>query len=281
MPAYNAEETIEQSVESIFDGNFNDGDEVIVVNDHSTDKTLDILRRLQKKYPRIRVINHAKNKGGGAARNSAVKAAKNPLIFCLDSDNLLDPGSIHRLKDFMTGSGADIAVFNIVKYFNSSPDKITHKWHYNPSGASLQGALSTFKFPGASGNYLFTNESWVRAGRYPEDAGALDTWGFGFRQLATDSNMQILPNSFYYHRYGHDSYWMREARKGQVARKAFKLVSPFIDLLDQLDVAYMKSPEGRDTWFDNIEKRPIKLKGLSQAQSRRLQIYKKIRIWGT
>ena len=39
IPAYNCADTLVESIESIFDGNFEDGDEVIIVNDASTDKT--------------------------------------------------------------------------------------------------------------------------------------------------------------------------------------------------------------------------------------------------
>jgi len=272
MPAYNAQDTIAASVESIFNGNFSSGDELVVVNDCSTDKTLDVLKKLQKTFPEIKIINHKTNKGGGAARNMAVKIAENHLIFCLDADNLLLPGSVPKLRDFLVESGADVATFNTVRYFRTDPAKPTHEWRYKTSSASLEGALSTFKFPGASGNYLFTKESWVRAGRYPEASGALDTWGFGFRQLATGSKMRVMSDSFYCHRYGHDSYWMRESRTGKTASKALQLLTPFFNLLDEKDVRYIKSSEGRNSWFDNLEKRPIKLKKDNLKKTWRLRL---------
>ena len=43
MPAYNCADTIEESVDSIFNGNFTDGDELIIVNDGSTDNTEKVL----------------------------------------------------------------------------------------------------------------------------------------------------------------------------------------------------------------------------------------------
>ena len=48
IPAYNCADTIVESIDSIFNGNFEDGDEVIIVNDASTDKTWQIINDLQK-----------------------------------------------------------------------------------------------------------------------------------------------------------------------------------------------------------------------------------------
>jgi glycosyltransferase involved in cell wall biosynthesis len=260
MPAYNAADTIKESVESIFDNNFLTGDELIIVDDCSTDKTAQVLKVLHKKHPEIRLISHAFNKGGGAARNTAIDNAKHDLIFCLDSDNILEPGSVPLLRDYQVVSRGDVITFGAVKYFKKSPKKFTHQWKYGPRSTTLEGALSDYKFPGASGNYLFTKKSWMRAGRYPDFAGAFDTWGFGFRQLASGSKMTFLADTFYYHRYGHDSYWMREAKTGRLSLKALQLLIPYLDLLDHEDVNYIMAEGTRDTWFDNLEQRPIKLK---------------------
>ena len=73
IPAYNCADTIVESVESIFKGNFEDGDEVIIVNDASTDKTSQIINSLQKKYPTIKELSHNINKGSAAAgRNTGI-----------------------------------------------------------------------------------------------------------------------------------------------------------------------------------------------------------------
>lgn len=260
MPAYNAEKTIKASVESIMHANLQPGDELVIVNDCSTDKTADIIKELRKKYPAVRVVEHPYNKGGGAARNTAVEHAKHQLIFCLDSDNILTKNSVPKLRDFLCASGADVASFETLKYFKTRPGQTTHSWRFTDANANLAGALSKIRFPGASGNYLFTRDSWLRAGRYPEDAGALDAWGLGFRQVATDSKMRVLPGSYYHHRYGHDSYWTRDTRTGKLSLRALQLLLPFIDLLDESDIDYVLSKEGRHTWFQNIEQHPIKLK---------------------
>lgn len=209
IPAYNCEKTLEESVQSIIEGNFSEGDELVLVNDGSTDGTETLIDSLALRYPMIRKINHGRNKGGAAARNTAVENSINEILFCLDSDNILVPGSVQRLKEFLLRTGADVAAFAEIHFFQANKANVTHKWVFKAE-TTLADCLASHVVPGASGNYLFTKKSWQRAGGYPEFAGAMDSWGFGFRLLATGSKMLAMPESFYLHRYGYESYWIRE-----------------------------------------------------------------------
>jgi glycosyltransferase involved in cell wall biosynthesis len=259
IPVYNCSATIEESVDSIMDGNFKADDELVICNDSSTDNTGEVLLRLKKKYPVIQVDNHRINKGGGAARNTAIELTSHPLLFCLDSDNILVPGSVLRLKEFLLTSGADVAAFKEVHFFKNNPSNVTLKLIFEPT-TTLADYLSGPVVPGANGNYMFTRESWLRAGGYPEFSGALDAWGFGFRQVATGSRMMTLADSFYLHRYGYESYWVREKKKGNNSLIALQLIIPFIDLIEEEDVKYMIGKEGRQNWFSNLQNRPIRVK---------------------
>ena len=120
IPAYNCADTIVESVESIFKRNFEDGDEVIIVNDASTDKTSQIIYILQKKYPAIKTISHNINKGSAAAgRNTGIDYSKNDLIFCLDSDNVLASGAVPALKKYILEQNADVAAFGEIRFFKN------------------------------------------------------------------------------------------------------------------------------------------------------------------
>ena len=212
------------------------------------------------------------------ARNTAIENCKNKLLFCLDSDNILEKNSISRLKAHLISNNADVVCFHKVCYFRDNMHNVTHKWIYHKSEFSLSDYLSTIKVPGASGNYMFTKESWRRAGGYPEFSGALDTWGFGFRQIVTGSKMVVLPNSHYLHRYGYDSYWVRESKKGKISLTALQIVAPFLDMFRASDVNYMVSKKGRHSWFENVDRHPIRLKNNNYSLMLlfKRDIYKKI-----
>lgn len=267
IPAYNCAGTVSETVSSIMAGNFSEDDEIVIVDDGSSDETPAVLRELESHFSRIRVVSHIRNKGGGAARNTAAEHARNDLLFCLDSDNVLVPESVPKLKKFMLQRKADVASFQALHYFKETVDTITHRWVFKSGEISLADSLAGGISPVSSGNYLFTRQSWLRAGGYPEHAGALDAWGFGFRQIATGSRMAVMPDSFYFHRYGHDSYWCREFREHNPSLVALQLIVPFIDLFDEKDVDFITGRKGRKTWFSNLKNRPLRVKGMPAGKA--------------
>jgi len=254
MPAYNYAQYIGQAIGSIMDRNFEDGDELVVCNDGSTDNTAEELERLQQKWPHIQVIVHEQNRGGGAARNTAVRHCNNPLLFCLDADNILAPNSIPGLKQFLLDNEADVASWRYMYYFGSCPEKI--RWE--PDVVTLEHYLNGASIPGHCGNYMFSKASWKKVGGYPEDTW-LDTWGFGFRQAAMGSKEVIMPDGFYYHRRGHNSYYMRGLEESTSSRAALPVIRPFFHLLDERDVEYVLNS---DDWRERLTERPLRLRGV-------------------
>jgi glycosyltransferase involved in cell wall biosynthesis len=82
IPTYNRAHLIRRAIDSVLK-NLLPGDEIIVVDDGSTDNTTEILSAYGEQ---IRCIRGA-HKGVGPARNLGIKAAKNPLVAFLDSDD--------------------------------------------------------------------------------------------------------------------------------------------------------------------------------------------------
>ena len=87
IPAYNAEKTIEEAVNSVLAQDYGNL-ELVVVDDASNDKTGEILERLSEQDPRIRVITNDTNAGVLKARLKGVRAAFGKWIAFLDSDDL-------------------------------------------------------------------------------------------------------------------------------------------------------------------------------------------------
>tara|TARA_Y100001970_G_scaffold215638_1_gene263858 strand:- start:8708 stop:9553 length:846 start_codon:yes stop_codon:yes gene_type:complete len=94
IPAYNAEKTIEFSINSILEQTVKI-DEIIVVNDSSIDDTVQIV----KKYSEIKIINNEKNFGLGFNRNKAILDSKNEIIANIDSDVVLEKNWAEILLD--------------------------------------------------------------------------------------------------------------------------------------------------------------------------------------
>ena len=256
IPTYNYGKSIAEAVDSIMQENFLNGDELVIVDDGSTDNTAKFLLDLKNKYSEIRIITHSRNRGPAATRNTAVENCRNSIVFSHDQDNILIPGSIQRLKNFLITSGADVAVFGEVRFFAGTSNNVTHSWFFKKEPYTLQDCLSDHHVPGADGNYLFTKESWIRAGGYPDSW--LDSWGFGFRQIAT------LQDSYYLHQHRHEhdyeSTFMKGERTGKISSlNILAIIVPFIFLLDTKSANYIMSEWGRTRWFKRLKERPLKV----------------------
>ncbi len=94
MPCYNWADTVTAAIRSIVETNLEEGDEIIVVDDASTDTTYSILSDLASQYSAIKLCRHHINKGTAAAgRNTGIDHSRHELLFCLDADNILYPNS--------------------------------------------------------------------------------------------------------------------------------------------------------------------------------------------
>ena len=88
IPAYNCEKYLKECVESIINQNV-DSYEILIINDGSTDNTLNVAKELMEKYSNVVKIHCQKNKGAAAARNVGLDAALGKYIVFIDSDDML------------------------------------------------------------------------------------------------------------------------------------------------------------------------------------------------
>jgi glycosyltransferase involved in cell wall biosynthesis len=97
IATFNHERFVEESVLSLAD----QVDELIVVDDHSSDKTQDILRSLN--VPNLKVVLHEKNMGVSSSYNEAISIAEADLIVIQGGDDRSLPGRVaNHIRDFKT-----------------------------------------------------------------------------------------------------------------------------------------------------------------------------------
>ena len=99
-PAYNSEEYISYTIECVIAQMYKNW-EMIIVNDMSSDKTVNIINEYLKKDKRIRLIDLDINSGAAAARNIALENAKGRFIAFLDSDDAWKKDKLERQLAFM------------------------------------------------------------------------------------------------------------------------------------------------------------------------------------
>lgn len=113
IPAYNTEEYIGQCIESVL--NIKEiENEIIIINDGSTDKTFEIVKKYESKNSNIKLINQD-NQGASVARNRGIKESTGDYIYFLDSDDWIETGSFEKIvkgieNDYNNNEEIDVLV---------------------------------------------------------------------------------------------------------------------------------------------------------------------------
>lgn len=100
MPAYNAEKTIKESIDSVLSQTY-DNWELLVINDKSKDNTLSMIKEYVKEDNRIKLIDLEVNQGVAGARNNGLSKAKGRFLAFLDSDDIWSPDKLEKQVRFM------------------------------------------------------------------------------------------------------------------------------------------------------------------------------------
>ena len=162
MAAYNAEHIISASIQAILDQDFTDF-EFIIINDGSTDGTLNLLNAFAAKDARIKIIDQA-NTGLTKALNFGLLQAQGEFIARIDADDIALPNRLslqHSLmkenKDIILSGGDCISIY---------PQGGEVHWGYMDE-ATLRWA-TFLKTPFAHSTAMFRKDAALRLGGYDE-----------------------------------------------------------------------------------------------------------------
>ena len=116
IPAYNASKYIDECISSIINQTSNNY-ELIIIDDGSTDNTLEICNRFAKKNDRIKVI-HQDNKGVSITRARGVEEAKGEYIVFCDSDDMLHSETLKYIENVINNYKTDVIAFGVTSNSN-------------------------------------------------------------------------------------------------------------------------------------------------------------------
>lgn len=203
IPLYNAERYIAQCIDSLIDQSYEDI-EVIVVDDSSTDASLQICLNLAKRDSRIKVVTQP-NSGPGVARNKGVEVATGDKIIFVDADDFwVDKLALERLnKILIDHPHCDVLNFNCSYFYENDG-------HYKPfvryakeiaicksGNACIFELVKSGTFPMSpctkimTRHMLLKNDIRFPAGTYSEDV----PW---FISLLRNSSKIIFINDYIY-----------------------------------------------------------------------------------
>lgn len=207
VPVYNVEQYVADCISSIYRQGLDETEfEIIIVNDGSTDKSMEIVGNFARQHTNIVIINQ-KNQGQAAARNAAMMHAKGEYIYFIDSDDMLADNSLNILLRQLIECGADTIQGGYIK----KEDK-----EFPNKGITLD--CSNDGITMTSGKERFSNDyvcdCYVWQNIYKKDfivsAGLKFITGIYFEDVAYYSEMQIKANSYAVSAVRHYVYRQRE-----------------------------------------------------------------------
>ncbi|WP_300080606.1 glycosyltransferase family 2 protein [uncultured Thomasclavelia sp.] len=120
IPVYNAGENIEHCIQSILKQTVSYF-EVLLINDGSTDDSLERIKEYENKYPNIfRVLSH-ENMGVVKTRHRGIKESKTKYIMFIDNDDFIDPNYVETMTNSIMDGDYDIVVSG---YRRATLDKV-------------------------------------------------------------------------------------------------------------------------------------------------------------
>jgi glycosyltransferase involved in cell wall biosynthesis len=124
IPAYNERATVEEIVRRVHAVGL--ANEIVLVDDGSTDGTGELLTHMAKTDPSLRILFHQRNRGKGAAVATGIQAARGDLVLIQDADLEYDPREYPAMLKPIEEGIADV-VFG--SRFLGGPRRPTMFWH--------------------------------------------------------------------------------------------------------------------------------------------------------
>ena len=126
IPCYNEEKTIEKTIIRSIE-NLSTKDNLLIVDDGSTDKSNFLIKNLANKFSNISLIKHEKNLGKGASIQTALKKVKNEIVIIQDSDLEYNPSEYKKLINPILKLKADVVYGS--RFVSSDEHRVLYFWH--------------------------------------------------------------------------------------------------------------------------------------------------------
>jgi glycosyltransferase involved in cell wall biosynthesis len=179
LPVYNGEKTIRSTIESVLPQSFADF-ELIVINDGSQDKTLEIISAFDD--PRIQVFSYP-NAGVSASRNRGIAHAKGEYIALIDADDLWTPDKLEAQLNALKEHSHAAVAYSLTNYIDESGKILASGSNISVSG-DVYGNLLLANFVENGSNVLIRAQALREVGGFNESLQYAEDWDLWLRLAA-------------------------------------------------------------------------------------------------
>ena len=195
MPVYNACKTIEKSIKSVLNQIYIDW-ELILIDDGSTDNTIEIVKKIIKDDKRVRIY-HQENKGPGVARNTGISKAIGEYVVFIDSDDYF-PENFLKDITLKIETNPDVIFLNMIREDEKGKIKkiINVKKFSKYNKEELLNFVITGKIPWGASSKVVKRDIIKNNGFLDLDVGEELIYSYN---LIKNSNKIVFLEDVYYH----------------------------------------------------------------------------------
>lgn len=179
IPAYNAERTIEETIKSVQQQTFTDF-EIIVINDGSQDRTLELVERVED--PRLKVLSY-NNSGLPTARNRGISHATGEYIAFLDADDLWTPDKLEAQLAALQKSPEAGVAYSWTNFMDEKGESFRVGEPIWFEG-NVYAELLNWNFIASGSNPLIRKKAIESVGEFDSTLRSCEDWDFWLRLAA-------------------------------------------------------------------------------------------------
>lgn len=192
IPVYNGARTIRETIDSVLSQSFSDF-ELLIINDGSTDNTLDVVARFSD--PRIHVFSYP-NAGSNPSRNRGIDFAKGDYLSFIDADDLWTPDKLEAQLQALRDNPLAGVAYSWTDCLDEKGQFLRQGPHARVSGDVLANLLLT-DWIGSGSNVLIRKQTCIEAGKFDESLPNAQDWDMWLRlaarcQFACVPRVQVL-----------------------------------------------------------------------------------------
>nr|WP_297939137.1 glycosyltransferase [uncultured Lachnoclostridium sp.] len=233
VPIYNVERFLGQCIESIINQTYRNL-EIILINDGSTDNSLEICQFYNKLDDRIILVNK-KNEGLGATYNLGIKKAKGEYIGLVEPDDYIDSDMYEVLLSSALKYSSDLTKCGLYNYNSLNNTNIIHKDYLL---GTLNQPIKSFQIDDFKQLYFYHSSVWsylykssfIKQFKFLEKKGAayVDAL-FAYKVLTQATSIYIVPRCFY--------HWRVEGQNNSISltdERILALIDSFYEIKEYL-----------------------------------------------
>lgn len=164
IPVFNVEGYVSECLDSILKDDNRRSFEVILVDNNSSDKSYEICKKYQEKYPRKVKLFKCKKWGASAVRNFGVKKASGEYLWFVDSDDYIEKGATKKIIEKIKTKKPDVICMSVRRVYENGESNLLTA--VKPRTKNWKGRYIMYGFPPFQN--VYRREFWVKNFEFPE-----------------------------------------------------------------------------------------------------------------